>query len=150
MPNVIGAARLEDLFHRTSGLDLDKQDLRRLKDFLNQKLYDLLLMGQATASANGRDIIQPWDLPITKGLQQSLRKFKELDMELDLREVLEQLATMPRLDLDYGHETEERLLEIVGALTINLAKTFKILDPEMKHPQTLDWDKAFGIFNLLL
>jgi Domain of unknown function (DUF1931) len=36
-------------------------------DFGNDVIYDLLIMGQATARANARDIIEPGDLPITKG-----------------------------------------------------------------------------------
>src|SRR6267378_1411152 len=44
MPNLIGAAKLEDLFHQVALLELDKNDLRRLNEFLNQKLHDLLLM----------------------------------------------------------------------------------------------------------
>jgi hypothetical protein len=150
MPNLVGAAKLEDLFREAARLNVDKSDLRRLNEFLNQKLYDLLLMGQAAATANGRDIIQPWDLPITKGLQQGLREFKKLDVELGLEPVLEQLATLPRLDLDYSNETREKFTEIMGALAIALARTFKILDPELKNPQTMHWNKAFELFNLLL
>jgi hypothetical protein len=44
---------------RAAGLDVDKGDLRRLRDFINQKLYDLLVLGQAVAKANNRDIIEP-------------------------------------------------------------------------------------------
>jgi hypothetical protein len=150
MPNLIGATKLEDLFHQAARLDVDKNDLRRLNEFLNQKLHDLLLIGQVAAKANGRDIIRPSDLPITKGLQQTLREFKDLDTELELRPILEQLATLPGLDLDYDNETREKLPEITGALTVSLARTFKILDPDLKNPQTRHWDKAFGIFNLLL
>jgi hypothetical protein len=54
------------------GVDIDKEDLRRYNDFVKHKPCDLLLRGQANAKANGRDVIQPWDLPITKGLQESI------------------------------------------------------------------------------
>ena len=37
----------------------------------------LLLMAEATAEANRRDVVQPEDLPITKGLQQSIHEFEK-------------------------------------------------------------------------
>ena len=150
MPTLIGASKLDRLFHEVAGLDLDKEDVRRLNEFLKQKVHDLLLAGQATASTNGRDIIQPRDLPITKGLQETLQEFKGLEMEPELEPILKQLAPVPRLDLDLSLETEGKLPEIVGALTLALARTLKILDPELKNPATLEWGKAFAIFNQLL
>ncbi|MDB6124043.1 MAG: hypothetical protein JWQ71_3036 [Pedosphaera sp.] len=150
MPTLTGASKLELLFRRSAGLDVDKSDLRRFDEFLNQKLYDLLLMGQVTASSHGRDLIEPYDLPITKGLQNSLREFKQLDVELELEPILEQLETLPRLDLDYTNDTRDKLPEIAGALAVCLARTFKILDPDVKNPQTRHWDQAIRIFNLLL
>jgi hypothetical protein len=34
--------------------------------------------------------------------------------------------------------------------SLALARTFKIIDPEVKHPATLMWERAFEVFNLLL
>ena len=39
-----------------------RDDIKRYLDFVNDVLYDLLLIGQATAKANVRDVILPWDL----------------------------------------------------------------------------------------
>jgi len=83
----------------------------------------MLLIAQANAKANGRDIILAHDLPVTKGLM---------------------------LDLGYGVDVEEKLPEIVGTLTVSLAKTFKIIDPKVKNPQTDHWERAEAIFNMLL
>jgi len=35
-------------FRAAARLDVDKDDLRRYSDFVNRKVYDLLLIGQAT------------------------------------------------------------------------------------------------------
>jgi hypothetical protein len=64
---VFGVAKFEHFFRAAAELDVDKNDLRRYSDFVERKLYDLLLIGQATAGANARDIVEPWDLPVTKG-----------------------------------------------------------------------------------
>jgi hypothetical protein len=62
--------KFERFFRIAAGLDIDKQDLKRYSDFINQKVYDLLVRAEATAKANGRAIIEPVDLPITKGLEE--------------------------------------------------------------------------------
>src|SRR5258708_4465890 len=147
---VMGVARFERFFRAAAGLDVDKDDLKRYNDFIDHKLYDLLLMAQATAKANRRDIIEPFDLPITKGLQESIHKFRALNEEVELAPILEQLATYPPLDATPSEETEARLPEVVGGLSLALARTFKIIDPDRKNPQTAQWDRAQQIFDLLL
>ena len=150
MLDVKGIPKLERLFRLAAQLDVDKSDLQRYSDFVNQKIYDLLLRGQAAATANGRDIIQPHDLPITKGLQECVHEFKRLNAEIELQSVLEYLASRPPLDLAYSDETEAELPRIFGGLSVGLARTFKILDPDLKNPQTRHWDQVMRIFNLLL
>ncbi|MEA2587581.1 MAG: hypothetical protein QOH66_508, partial [Actinomycetota bacterium] len=59
---VMAVSKFERFFRLAASLDVDKNDIKRYADFVNQKIYDLLLMGVATASANDRDIVQPWDL----------------------------------------------------------------------------------------
>lgn len=147
---IIGVSQFERLFRLAANLDVDKADLKRLSEFVNQKLHDLLLMGVVSAKANQRDVIQVYDLPITKGLQESMHRFKALDVALELSPILESLAQLPALELAYSEEVSERLPMIVGAITISLARTFKVLDPDLKNPQTIHWDRAIEIFNMLL
>lgn len=148
--HVMGVAKFERLFRTAARLDVDKQDLRRYSDFINHKVYDLLLRGEADAKANGRDIIQPFDLPITKGLQESIHAFRELDEKIELKPILDQITALPPLDLAVSVETEARLPRIVGGLSVALARSFKIIDPDLKNPQTVHWQRCFQIFDLLL
>jgi hypothetical protein len=143
-------ARFERFFRVAAGLDIDKDDLKRYSDFVNEESYHLLLRGQATAKANGRDIIEPFDLPITKGLQESMHHFRTIDEEMELQPILEYLATQPSLDLTCSVETEAQLPGIVGGLSVALARSFKIVDPALKNPQTMRWERAVSLFNLLL
>jgi len=147
---LFGVARFERFFREAAGLDVDKDDLRRFDDFVNDKIYDLLLRGQANAKANGRDVIEPQDLPITKGLQESINDFKSIDQVVSLEAILEQLTRRPPLDATYSDETQEKLPEIAGGLGVALARSFPILDEDVKNPQTRHWEKAIQIFNLLL
>ena len=146
----MAVARFERFFRVAAGLDIDKQDLKRYSDFINHKVYDLLIRGEAAAKANGRDIIQPFDLPITKGLQECVHAFREMDEKIELRPILEHLTARPPLDLAYSDETVARLPRIVGGLSVALARTFKIIDPDLKNPQAEHWERSFQIFDLLL
>jgi len=147
---IMGINQFERFFRQAASLDVDKSDLKRMSDFLNQKLYDLLIIGVAKAKANGRDVIQVHDLPITKGLQESIHRFRGLEIALELEPILAQLATLPPLDLAYSDEVEAKLPEIVGGLTYALAQSFRIIDPNVKNPVTEHWDRAIAIFDLLL
>jgi Domain of unknown function (DUF1931) len=59
MSTLGGTTKYALLMRRVAGLDVDKGDLRRLRDCITQKLYDQLVLGQAVAKANNRDIIEP-------------------------------------------------------------------------------------------
>jgi hypothetical protein len=148
---IMGISRFERFFRAAASLDIDKDDLKRYNDFLDTKIYDLLLIGQASANANGRDIIQPSDLPITKGLQESIHKFRKMDEEIELKPILEQLAAArPPLEAAISEDAQNKLPEIAGGLSVALARTFKIIDPTMKNPQSDHWERVFQIFGTLV
>src|ERR1700716_2646940 len=147
---VMGVAKFERFFRAAASLDVDKDDLKRYNEFLDHKIYDMFLIARAAAKANGRDIIEPMDLPITKGLQESIHEFKKLDDDIELRPLLEQLLARPALDIAISEETESRLPGVAGGLSLALARTFRIIDPGLKNPATQQWEQAFQIFDLLL
>ena len=147
---IMGVAKFERFFRLAAGLDVDKADLKRFGDFVHRKLHDLLTRAEAMAKANGRDIIEPFDLPITAGLQQRIHEFQRLDEHIALEPIIEALAVLPPLDLGVGEETEARLPEVAGGLGVALARTFKAIDPGVKNPTTQEWDRATAVFDLLL
>src|SRR5258707_2105694 len=67
---VQGVHQIEHFFRVAAGLEIDKEDIRRYYEFVEEKIRDLLLMAQRTAKANDRIRVEPRDLPITKGLQE--------------------------------------------------------------------------------
>ena len=85
----------------------------------------MILIGKASAKANLRDVIEPWDLPITKGLQESIHRFEKLDEEIELQPLLDQLTARPPLDVALSEETEQRLPLIAGGLSVALAQNFR-------------------------
>ncbi len=147
---VMGVAQFERLFRHAAGLDIDKSDIKRLDDFINAELHGLLLMAQRLAKMNGRDVITEADVPLTKGLQESMHAFRQLEEEVPIKDILERLAKLPPLDLAIGEDVQEMLPELAGGMVISLAKVFKVIDPTMKNPQTEHWEKVEQIYELLV
>jgi hypothetical protein len=60
------------------------------------------------------------------------------------------MAARPPLDLALSTEAEARLPLLYGGITVALAKTFKIVDAEMKAVHRREWERAFALFRLLI
>jgi hypothetical protein len=146
----MGIPLFKQFFRQAASLDIDKDDLRRFYDFVGDRTYKLLVRAEATAKANGRDIIEPGDLPITKGLQECVQAYRTIDQAIELEPILARLTELPPLDLAYSEETKERLPQVSGGLGVALARCFRLLDDKVKNPQTTHWDKAEQVFELLL
>lgn len=147
---VEGTHQIERFFRSAAGLQVDKEDLRRYYNFVDQKVADLLLAAQHTAKANDRVRVELRDLPITKGLQESIHAFEALDLDIGLERILERNVPEPPFDLPSSDEVDAHLPVIAGGLSLAIARTFKIIDPQTKHPATEQWERAFQIFHLLL
>ena len=147
---VIGVAPFERFFREAADLDVDKSDLKRYQVFVQDKIADLLTIAQARAKADDRDVIESRDLPITKGLQESIHRFRRLDLSAEVRPMLEEIATRPQLDLAVALDVDEVLPEVAGGLSLALGQTFRLIDPNVRNPPTAHWERAFLIFDLLL
>lgn len=147
---VMGVPKFERFFREAASLDVDKDDIKRYSDFVNEEIYDLLLIGQATAKANSRDVIERWDLPITKGLQESIHNFRKMDQDIELEPILDELAARPQLDVTLSEETTADLPRIAGGVSVALARAFKLLDTRLENPSSEHWDRAFQLFRLLM
>ena len=146
---VPGATHIEKLFREVAGMDLDKSDLARVREFVDGMVYRLLVSAVARARANGRDIIQPQDLPVSAGLQERIHEFRGYEVAVELEPLLKSLEKLPPLELDYAVEVEEVLPEIIGGLTVALAQLFAVVEPGLRNPQTEHWEKVERIFRLL-
>jgi hypothetical protein len=147
---VLGFVKFERLFRAAGGVDVDRDDIKRYLDFVNDALYDLLIIGRNTARASARDVIQPQDLPVTRGLQESTHVFEKLDEEIELGPVLDELAARPPLDVTLSDQTVERLPLLFGGISVALARTFRLTDPGRRAVHTREWERAFAIFRLLI
>ncbi|SMP18498.1 protein of unknown function [Desulfurobacterium pacificum] len=147
---VVGFAKLEALFRKAASLDIDKNKAKEITDIVEKKLYDLLLIGERNASFNNRDVIWECDVPLTKGFLESMQKFRDLEEALELKDVLDFLATQPPLKYPLEAELEKRLPEIVGTLLYILARIIKETSPECRQPSSEDIERAGKILDLTM
>lgn len=146
----IAISKLERFFREVGGVDVDKSDLRRYETFVNRKIHDLLVRGEAVALANGRELVERIDVPVTKGLQESIDRFEEVAAASPVRSAIEQIVGLPQLDLACDEELAAQLPDLAGGVSVALARAFRILDPEVKNPSTEHWERAFRLFDLLI
>ena len=118
---ILGQSRFQQFFRVSAGLHVDKNDLKRYRDFLNRELYDMLVTGQTTARENLRDIPLPSDLPITKGLQQCMHEFQKIDTDIGLLSLLEEMEVVPPTDLALSGDGD-KLPQVAGGVSVALAK----------------------------
>jgi hypothetical protein len=147
---VMGYIRLKEFLRRSAGVDIDKSDVDRLTDLIGRKLNDLLVIGVRNASYNNRDVIMEPDLPLTKGILERLQEFRRYEESIDLKPILDHLATYPPLERTLSLEVEAMLPELVGTLAMLAGQTMKIIDPEVKNPGSELWERVLRLMELLL
>ncbi len=145
-----GIPEVKRFFREAGDVDVDKSDIDRFRVFVDEKIDDLAIAGRDSARWDGRDVIAPQDLPITKGLQERMREFGKLESAGDMRDWIGQTLRRPPDDVTFGEETEDVLTEVFGGLGIALARSFRIVDPEVGSPNTAQWERSFDFCRLLL
>ena len=147
---IMGYTRMKEFLRRSTGVDLDKSDMDRLTDLIGKKLNDLLVIAVRNASYNNRDIVMEPDLPLTKGILEHIRVFRRYEEEIDLKPILDHLATYPPLERTLSLDVERMLPDLVGTLAMLAGQTMKIIDPEVKNPGSDVWDRVLRLMELLL
>ena len=137
------------LFRSAASIDIDKNDVRRFRDFVDEQIDDLAIAGRNSARWNGRDVISPQDLPITKGIQERMREFDKLEEAENIRELLRQYVRRPPAEVTFAEDTERMLPEVFGGLSVALARTLRVIDPKLTNPTTSDWERSFALFRLI-
>jgi replication initiation and membrane attachment protein DnaB len=149
MTHPSGIPLFERFFRSVARIKVDKNDVRRLREFVDEQIDGIAIAGRDAAKWNGRDVIVPQDLPITKGVQERMREFDKLDEAQDIRNLLSQVVRRPPADVTFDEDTEQMLPELFGGLSIALARSFRLIDPTLENPSTQHWDRALTLFRLI-
>jgi hypothetical protein len=149
MSRPAGVPVFERFFRVIASIQIDRSDVRRFRDFVDQQIDDIAISGRNSARWNGRDVIAPQDLPITRGLQERMREFDKLEEAEEIRELLRQDLRRPPAEVTFAEETEQLLPEVFGGLSVALARSFRVIDPTLANPGTAHWERAFEMFRLV-
>jgi hypothetical protein len=144
-----GIAVFERFFRSVANIKIDKNDVRRFREFVDEQIDDIAIAGRNTAKWNGRDVVVAQDLPITKGVQDRMREFDKLEEAEEIRELLRQVVRQPPGDVRFAEDTERLLPELFGGLSIALARSFRVVDTRVSNPSTEHWNRVFTIFRLV-
>ena len=150
MTHPSGIPHFDRLFRAAAGINLDKNDVRRFRGFIDERIDAIAVAGRNIAKSNGRDVITPQDLPITKGLQERMREFDKFEEADAIYQLLRREVRTPPEDVTFADDTEELLPQLFGGLAIALAQSFTIIDPALKNPRTEHWERAFKLFGLVM
>jgi hypothetical protein len=147
---VLGFTQFERLFREAGGVDVDRDDVKRYLDFVNDAIYDLLTTARATARANARDIIEPQDLPVTRGLQEAVRDYQKISQAVELDPILAEITARPPLDVSLSDDTASGLPALFGGISVQLARLFRLTNGQHRAVHAREWDRAFAAFRLLI
>jgi hypothetical protein len=147
---VLGFTQFERLFREAGGVDVDRDDVKRYLDFVNDAIYDLLTTARSTARANARDIIEPQDLPITRGLQEAVRDYRKLSQAVELDPILAEIVARPPLDISLSDDTASGLPALFGGISVQLARLFRLTNGQHRAVHTREWERALAAFRLLV
>jgi len=125
---IVGFTKLEALFRKAASIDIKKGHAKEITDIAEAKLNDLLIGAEINANINGRDVIWESDLPITKGLQESIIALRKLEEEVALEDVLTFLRNTKPIKYALSEEVEAKLPELIGTILIVIAKIMKEID----------------------
>jgi hypothetical protein len=149
MTHPSGIPVFERFFRSVASIDIDKNDVRRFREFIDEEIDAIAIAARDSAKWNGRDVIARQDLPITKGVQERMREFDKLDEADEIRELLGREVRRPPADVTFDEETEQLLPELFGGLSIALARSFRLVDPKVVNPSSEHWERVFNWFRLV-
>ncbi|WP_431239834.1 DUF1931 family protein [Mycolicibacterium aichiense] len=144
-----GIPLFERFFRSAASIKIDKNDIRRFREFVDEQIDEIAIAGRNSAKWNGRDVIVAQDLPITKGVQERMREFDKFEEAEEIRALLRQVVRQPPGDVTFGEDAEDLLPELFGGLSIALARSFRLMDPTVSKPSTEQWNRAFTLFRLV-
>ena len=149
MTHPSGVPVFERFFRSVAGIKIDKNDVRRFHEFIDEQIDGIAMAARNSAKWNGRDVIVPQDLPITRGIQERMREFDKLEEAEEIRELLRRVVRQPPGDVAFAEDTDRLLPELFGGLSIALIRSFRVVDATVSNPSTEHWDRVFTMFQLV-
>ena len=149
MTHPTGVSLFQRFFRSVASIDIDKNDVRRFQEFIDELIDDIALSGRNCAKWNARDVVAAQDLPITKGLQERMREFDKLEEAEEIRALLAETVREPPGDIAFAQDAEELLPELFGGFAVALAGSLREIDATVSIPSSEHWSRVFAVFRLV-
>ena len=79
-----------------------------------------------------------------------MQDFRRCEESIELKPILDHLATYPPLERALSLEVEAMLPELAGTLAMLAGHAMTIIDPDVKNPRGDMWEKVLCLMELLL
>ncbi len=154
MPRVVGLPRLQALYRRFVGMDLDKSKAAFVLEVAEETLRRLFEAGVERAAAEGRSVVEWRDLPVTRGLAETMERYEAErarlgDPRLDLSPILGFLAGALG-GMEVSGEVRERLPGLAATALLLVGYVARTVDPGARRPGRDDLERARRILRLTL
>ncbi len=140
--------KLQILFRRGVGLDIDKSKAERIIKHTERVLRDMFdIAMEKTERRKGEEVILD-DVPITKGIREYIKKFEELQEKIDIEPILAYLRLGKWIPL--SQEVVDILPELVGTLLLLSGRVIKTISEDTRKPAAAEVEKALAAIDLIL
>jgi hypothetical protein len=102
------------------------------------------------AGERHRDRVESQDLQLSQSLEGCISIFERIDEQVEMRTLLAYLVSLPRAHPHTSRAAAERLSAVPGGLSVALARSLRIADPDLRKPRTMRWQRAFQLVELLI
>lgn len=136
--HVISVAKFQRFFQTVASPDVDKEDLKCYSDFINHKFHDLLLRGEATAKANSRVFMGRSICRLPTAFRNISRNSRSRAKRSTCGRFSNSLPRARR-STPMAKMSRTGCRRSPGGLSVALARTFGIIDANLKNPASEHW-----------
>ncbi len=145
---MVGYKKLQILFRRGVGLDIDKSKAERIIEHTERVLRDLFDIAMEKAERRKSEFVELDDIPLTKGIKEYMKRFHELEEEIDIEPILAFLKLGKWVPL--SEEVLEILPDLVGTLLLLSGRVIKTISEDTRKPTAEEVEKALSAIDLIL
>jgi len=145
---MVGYKKLQILFRRGVGLDIDKSKAERIIEHTERVLRDLFDIAMEKAERRKSEFVELDDIPLTKGIKEYMKKFHEIEEEIDIEPILAFLKLGKWVPL--SEDVLEILPDLVGTLLLLSGRVIKTISEDTRKPTAEEVEKALSAIDLIL
>ena len=129
-------------------MDIDKSKAERIIEHTERVLRDLFDIAMEKAERRKSEFVELDDIPLTKGIKEYMKKFHEIEEEIDIEPILAFLKLGKWVPL--SEDVLEILPDLVGTLLLLSGRVIKTISEDTRKPTAEEVEKALSAIDLIL